>query len=239
MTSRALLRDGQTPLEKLKGHHLDVQVFIEVYTQTLDMAQAMQATLGLITDPEVRRLLASENLEVDAAVHQLTADLLSDPGVIAAVNADLTREIQATRLTTARWVLEQSRNVYEQCVQIRNIKNRKGDSVIGDFEPMPALRALELVGKHVDVQAFKEVIEHHGGAGLFEALDAARKRVENRIIDVTPDKDPLDADGLPRAQIEYQTMPRQEPERNKRTTPQSFDPDYTRQQEEDLNDLLK
>jgi hypothetical protein len=63
-------------------------------------------------------------------------------------------------------------------MQEEPIKDRDGDYYTGPFQPIAALRALDLVGKHVDIQAFKEVIELETGPNLASALDAARKRLE-------------------------------------------------------------
>ncbi len=42
------------------------------------------------------------------------------------------------------------------------------------------LRVLELIGKHVDVSAFRERVSHTVNDDLMERLERARRRVANR-----------------------------------------------------------
>lgn len=70
---------------------------------------------------------------------------------------------------TARWVLEQAADVYR---------------VAREADKLPeALKSLELVGKHVDVGAFKERVEHTGkdGQSLGDEFVSAAMRVRERL----------------------------------------------------------
>ncbi len=42
------------------------------------------------------------------------------------------------------------------------------------------LRVLELIGKHVDVSAFREKVSHSVNDDLLERMERARRRVANR-----------------------------------------------------------
>jgi phage terminase small subunit len=166
--------------------------FARHYAEVLEASAA--ARLALL--PHVQEdlnlqeaLLSYSEAAVGEAVTALAGRLLSDTDVIQQVNQHLTQAIQTQSLTSARWVLEQSRAVYERCAQLAFIKDAEGRLVLGPFAPAPALKALELIGKHVDVQAFKEVVEVQGGEDLARVLDMARKRAEGRVIDVTPERD--------------------------------------------------
>jgi phage terminase small subunit len=72
---------------------------------------------------------------------------LTKPDIAQAVAHALGERSEQTGVT-AEWVLEQARAVFEKALT---------DNKLSD-----ALRALELCGKHTDVQAFKERIEHSG-----------------------------------------------------------------------------
>ena len=67
----------------------------------------------------------------------------------------------------AAWVLKQAKKVHERCMQTEAVTDRKGDPVFtknadGDvvpaytFEAAGANKSLEIIGKHIDVQAFNE-----------------------------------------------------------------------------------
>lgn len=54
-----------------------------------------------------------------------------------------------------------------------------GNEVMGAIKKIrkvDQLKALELLGKHKDIAAFKEVVEHNAGEGLIEAIMAGRRR---------------------------------------------------------------
>ena len=55
----------------------------------------------------------------------------------------------------AQWVLRQAVKVHERCMQAEQVKDRDG-APIGEykFEHSGANKALEIIGKHVDVRAF-------------------------------------------------------------------------------------
>lgn len=67
----------------------------------------------------------------------------------------------------AAWVLKQAKKVHERCMQSEQVLDRKGEPVLtkndsGDlvpaytFEAAGANKSLEIIGKHIDVQAFNE-----------------------------------------------------------------------------------
>ncbi len=70
----------------------------------------------------------------------------------------------------AAWVLEEQRRVYERCMQVEPVMARgPGGKMIetGEFkfDAAGANRALEQIGKHKAVNAFKETHEHTGKDG--------------------------------------------------------------------------
>lgn len=72
---------------------------------------------------------------------------LNKPEIVEALAAHMQKRSQETGID-ALWVLLEARKVY--------------DRALADDKLSDALRALDLVGKHVDVQAFKERVEHSG-----------------------------------------------------------------------------
>lgn len=82
--------------------------------------------------------------------------VFSNPTVKAAIADQLT--IRAERLRVGGdWVLSELRRVYERCMEARLDTVVLSDGVpagVYKFDSRGALKALELVGRHVDVKAF-------------------------------------------------------------------------------------
>ncbi len=99
--------------------------------------------------------------------------LLSNVMVSEAVREALLARSQRTQID-ADYVLRQAVKLHERCMQeISPITDRKGEQVtdeggnpLFEFNALGASKALELVGKHVAVQAFKDKIEHSGAMAL-------------------------------------------------------------------------
>lgn len=66
---------------------------------------------------------------------------------------------------TTEWVLMSLVSVYNRCTQIEGVYNKNGDLVKGKFDAASALKALDLIGKHMDVQAFRNKVEITDGDG--------------------------------------------------------------------------
>lgn len=66
----------------------------------------------------------------------------------------------------AEWVLLAAKKIYDRCMQEEQILNKEGKPT-GEyrFEHSGANKALEIIGKHVDIQAFKERQEVTGADG--------------------------------------------------------------------------
>ena len=89
----------------------------------------------------------------------------------------------------AEWVLRQAVELHRRCMQeIKPARNPKTGKQICDdegnalftFNAAAANRALELIGKHIAIGAFKEKLEISGGLNLIERLHAGRKRANMR-----------------------------------------------------------
>lgn len=79
---------------------------------------------------------------------QTASEYLAKPDIAAAV-AEGMDAISSELAIDARWVLQEAKSVYDEA---REANDRSA-----------ALKSLDLVGKHIDVAAFKERIEHTGG----------------------------------------------------------------------------
>lgn len=84
----------------------------------------------------------------------------------------------------ADYVLKQSVKIHERCMQeIEPFTDAKGNHIHDDkgrplyvFDAKAAIAALGLVGKHVDVQAFKERMDVNVNVTLADRMANARKR---------------------------------------------------------------
>lgn len=163
--------------------------FLRQYLDCLDPTEAVHRAL----ERENPEFLCNQATGSD--VEDIAAALLADKDVATLLTTQLTQAVQTQRIVSARWVLEKAQEVFLKCNQEKHIKNANGDEIIGPFQPVPALRALELVGKHTDIRAFREIVEHDVGDNLAQLLDDARKRKEQAyydrdVIDVTPESLP-------------------------------------------------
>lgn len=98
--------------------------------------------------------------------------LLEHPGVREEIEKR-SGEIAKQANVDASWVLRQAVELHERCMQeVRPFTNKKGEQLKDEegnllfvFNAAGAAKALELVGKHVGVGAFRENIEHAGKGG--------------------------------------------------------------------------
>ena len=115
---------------------------------------------------------------------QQASRLLTNVDVAAAVDKAKRERSEATEID-AKWVLQQAVNVYQRVTQeVRPVLNPKTRNQVFDgeghavfaFNAAAANRALEIIGKHVGVAAFRDRVEVSGGASLAERIQAGRDR---------------------------------------------------------------
>jgi len=131
------------------------QRFVQEYLIDLN---ATQAAIRAGYSVDTARSIGSENL--------------SKPDIQEAL-AEANRERLASVKIDAAYVLRQATKLHERCMQeVEPLTDRKGDQVYDEagnplyvFNAAGAAKALELVGKHVDVGAFKDRVEHTGPDG--------------------------------------------------------------------------
>jgi phage terminase small subunit len=101
--------------------------------------------------------------------------LLAKPEIQEAIAKGMEQRVKRVKVD-ADWVLTSAKQVFDRCMQVEQVFDRKGEPVLVEtptgelvpaftFDSAGANRALELVGKHVDVQAFRERHEHTGKDG--------------------------------------------------------------------------
>ena len=95
----------------------------------------------------------SKNPETSAS------EILSYPNVLGFINSVKEQVAEEVQIDAA-WVLAKLMKVHDRCMQEEAITDRDG-APTGEykFEHSGANKALELIGKHTDVQAYKEKIE--------------------------------------------------------------------------------
>ena len=131
----------------------------------------------------VEEYLADENMNATKAAiragyskrsaTQCAHENMKKPEIAAAIAAAIDERSKRNRIDQD-YVLRQAVKLHERCMQeIEPFTDRQGNHVHDEkgrplylFNATGAARALELVGKHVAVQAFKEKVEHSGAITL-------------------------------------------------------------------------
>ena len=113
------------------------QRFCEEYLIELN---ATQAAIRAGYSPTSAGTISNENMRKHAILERI---------------AELKAERSKKLAIDAAWVLEQAVKVHTRCMQEEAVKDADG-STTGEyrFEHSGANKALEIIGKHVDVQAF-------------------------------------------------------------------------------------
>lgn len=94
---------------------------------------------------------------VDTA-RQIGCENLAKPDIADAIAVAKAKRSEKTGIDAA-WVLAEAQSVYKEARGIGKLPE--------------ALKALELCGKHVDIQAFKEKIEHSGAVAIVVSSEDA------------------------------------------------------------------
>ena len=110
---------------------------------------------------------------------------LTKPDIVERI-AELKAEREEAIKVDAQYVLQQAVEIHRRCMQeVRPLLDRKGEQVCDDdgmplyvFDAKGAVAALTLVGKHVNINAFQDTVNHKGLDALAERLERAAKRGE-------------------------------------------------------------
>ena len=138
------------------------QRFVEEYLIDLN---ATRAAIRAGYSKKTARAIASENL--------------AKPNIQEAV-AKAKRERSDATKVNAEWVLKQAVELHQRCMQeIRPVRNPMTREQVYDdnghtlftFNAAAANRSLEIIGKHVEVAAFKDLLEVSGAPMLIQGGD--------------------------------------------------------------------
>jgi hypothetical protein len=188
------------PLKNPSDWHneFDRVLFVRLYVHfgEENPEKAVRQTLATITTRSVMATISRPLVE------DLCLRVMGEPRVQDAINQYLHEKIYAQREMGTKWILAATKDVYERCMQMVPVKDSYGHMLYAKFNPTAALKAVELAGKHVDVQAFKEVVEHETGPNLTAVLDAARKRLEEGREAIVIEGELTEIEHLPVPQVE-------------------------------------
>ena len=144
------------------------QRFIEEYLIDLN---ATQAAIRAGYSAKTARAIGCENL--------------AKPNIQEAIAKAKLERSEATKID-AEWVLKQAVELHLRCMQEikpalhpktrRQLKDGDGN-LLFTFNAAAASRALELIGKHVDIGAFKDRLEVSDDAEIIKRLQAGRNRL--------------------------------------------------------------
>lgn len=87
---------------------------------------------------------------------EIGCENLTKPNIADYIAEMKVKRSESTAITAA-WVLNSAKKVYDRCMQEEAVIDREGGPT-GEykFEHSGANKALEIIGKHIDVQAFLE-----------------------------------------------------------------------------------
>jgi len=102
---------------------------------------------------------------------QIGTENLSKP-VLSEYIAELKAKRSESTAINAAWVLRQAVKVHERCMQAEPVIDKEGGPT-GEykFEHSGANKALEIIGKHVDVQAFTENVKLNADIAVTQTLE--------------------------------------------------------------------
>ena len=118
------------------------------------------------------------------SARQIGDENLSKPVIAAAIATAKQERSEATKID-AEWVLRELVKLHKRVTQEikpalhpktrKQMKDEEGN-LLFVFNAAAANRALELIGKHTEIAAFKDRLEVSGGLSLVERLQAGRDR---------------------------------------------------------------
>lgn len=122
--------------------------------------------------------------------YSIGSENLSKPEILEFINKAKEERIEEVKVD-ANWVLQAAVEVHERCMQHEEVKDQDGVGT-GEykFEHAGANRSLELIGKHVSVQAFPSKIEITGpNGGPIEQVVLNKKEYAKIRKDMLKDDD--------------------------------------------------
>lgn len=124
--------------------------------------------------------------------------LLHEPRIASVISAEMHGRMQRLKID-GDWVLEQAVEVFNRCMQVEKMLDRNGN-LTGEFrfDATNSLKALELIGRHVNVKAFEKTQENQLKEEIIHRLQRGRQRsglAQRQVIAVLTDlkEDTIDA----------------------------------------------
>ncbi len=120
----------------------------------------------------------------ERTARQIASENLAKPDIQEAIAKAKQERSEATKVD-AEWVLKQAVELHQRCMQeIKPARNPKTQKQLYDddgnalftFNAAAANRSLEIIGKHVEVAAFKDRFEVSSGPSMIERIQAGRNR---------------------------------------------------------------
>lgn len=97
----------------------------------------------------------------DKTAKDIGCENLAKPNIAEKIAELMKARTETTRIDAA-WVLKAAKQVFDRCMQSEAVNDDNGDKGVYKFEHSGANKALEIIGKHVDVKAFeKEADKQH------------------------------------------------------------------------------
>ncbi len=129
------------------------------------------------------------------------SEMLKKPAVKEAIALVMNTRCKVLGID-ANWVLEQAVTLFERCMQTEKVIDQYGATGEYKFDANNAIKALHLIGKHVDVRAFEsDVITVNVDEQVINRLTQARKRIAT-LPEPPTEELPVIEDAVIEAEIE-------------------------------------
>ena len=106
----------------------------------------------------------------ERTAHNIGWENVRKPAVAEAIEAEKAARAAETKIDAA-WVLDRAKELYDDCIEASDRSNARG--------------TLDLVGKHVKVAAFKEVVSHEGVIMVTTGIDGSPglEQIESHVVE--------------------------------------------------------
>jgi len=115
----------------------------------------------------------------ESSAYSIAGENMKKPEIIERI-AELKAERSKITKIDAQWVLENAKKVFDRCMQHEPVMQAGEPTGEYKFEHSGANKALEIIGKHIDVQAFNERTTTEATVTVKETLSERLKRGSNR-----------------------------------------------------------
>lgn len=108
----------------------------------------------------------------------------------------------------ANWVLDNAVKLFDRCMQTEKVIDQYGATGEFKFDAANAIKALNIIGKHVDVRAFDpDLVVVATDSAVMDRLVAARKRCSEQDSLVNIECSPVEIEELPFEEVEVEDEP--------------------------------